>query len=70
MPTTEAAIQPRNMGDLYLSMTDITEDGWITVMAFQNPLIHWIWYGGGIMGIGVILILFKRKTHRLEAHKG
>jgi cytochrome c-type biogenesis protein CcmF len=61
MPTTEAAIQPRHMGDLYLSMTDITEDGWITVMAFQNPLIHWIWYGGGIMGIGVILILFKRK---------
>lgn len=61
MPTTEAAIQPRHMGDLYLSMTDITQEGWITVMAFQNPLIHWIWYGGGIIGLGVVLILFKRK---------
>ncbi len=65
MPTTEAAIQPRHMGDLYLSMTDITQDGWITVMAFQNPLIHWVWYGGGIMGVGVILILFKRKRREL-----
>ncbi len=61
MPTTEAAIKPLNMGDLYLSMTDISQDGSITVMAFQNPLIHWIWYGGAIMGIGVFLILFKRK---------
>lgn len=61
MPTTEAAIEPRRMGDLYLSLSDITEEGWITVMAFQNPLIHWIWYGGGIMGLGVALILFKRK---------
>ena len=65
MPTTEAAIKPRHMGDLYLSMTDITQEGWITVMAFQNPLIHWVWYGGGIMGIGVILILFKRKRREL-----
>ncbi|MCC7201667.1 MAG: heme lyase CcmF/NrfE family subunit [Nitrospirae bacterium] len=61
MPTTEAAIEPRRMGDLYLSLSEITEEGWITVMAFQNPLIHWIWYGGGIMGLGVVLILFKRR---------
>ncbi|MBI5197964.1 MAG: heme lyase CcmF/NrfE family subunit [Nitrospirae bacterium] len=61
MPTTEAAIQPRHMGDLYLSMTDFSEDGGATVMALQNPLVHWIWYGGGIMGTGVILIMMKRK---------
>jgi cytochrome c-type biogenesis protein CcmF len=61
MPTTEAAIQPRHMGDLYVSLGDILPDGSITVMALQNPLVHWIWYGGGIMGTGVILIMFKRK---------
>jgi len=60
MPTTEAAIFPIHMGDLYLSMTDISENS-VTVMALQNPLIHWLWYGGGIMGAGVIVIMLKRK---------
>jgi cytochrome c-type biogenesis protein CcmF len=61
MPTTEAAIFPIRMGDLYLSLSDLPAAGGATVMALHNPLVHWLWYGGGIMGTGVILIMLKRK---------
>ncbi len=61
MPTTEAAIHPYRMGDIYLSLSEITPEGGAKVMAFWNPLIHWLWYGGGVMGFGVLMIIFMRK---------
>ncbi|MCI0528036.1 MAG: hypothetical protein L0Y56_11425, partial [Nitrospira sp.] len=30
-----------------------------TVRGLINPLVLWVWYGGAIMGLGVILNIFR-----------
>ncbi|MGH7273372.1 MAG: heme lyase CcmF/NrfE family subunit [Nitrospiria bacterium] len=57
-PTTESAIYTVNMGHLFLTMPETSPDG-VTVRGLINPLILWVWYGGGIMGFGVVLNVFR-----------
>ncbi len=66
-PTTETAIHQVNMGHLFVTMPEVAPDGsWARVRALHNPLVLWVWYGGGIMGLGVLLNIF-RKTRRTTA---
>ncbi len=59
-PTTETAIHQVNMGHLFLTIPEVSPDGtWARVRALHNPLVLWVWYGGGIMGLGVILNIFR-----------
>jgi len=61
-PTTESAIYAINMGHIFLTMPEVSEDGVAVARGVLNPLILWVWGGGGIMGLGVILnILRPRK---------
>jgi cytochrome c-type biogenesis protein CcmF len=61
-PTTESAIHAINMGHIFLTMPEVSEDGVAVARGVLNPLILWVWGGGGIMGLGVILnILRPRK---------
>jgi len=34
----------------------------VTVRALINPLVLLVWIGGGIMGLGVILNIFRPRT--------
>ncbi|HEY4486036.1 MAG TPA: cytochrome c-type biogenesis CcmF C-terminal domain-containing protein, partial [Nitrospiria bacterium] len=61
-PTTESAIHAVNLGHLFLTMPDVDPDG-VTVRALINPLILLVWIGGGIMGLGVILNVFRPKKN-------
>ncbi|HZR45279.1 MAG TPA: cytochrome c-type biogenesis CcmF C-terminal domain-containing protein, partial [Candidatus Manganitrophaceae bacterium] len=59
-PTTETAIHQINTGHLFLTIPEVSPDGtWARVRALHNPLVLWVWYGGGIMGLGVILNIFR-----------
>jgi cytochrome c-type biogenesis protein CcmF len=59
-PTTETAIHQVNMGHLFITIPEVSPDGtWARVRALHNPLVLWVWYGGGIMGLGVILNIFR-----------
>ena len=61
-PTTETAIHQVNMGHLFVTLPEVAPDGsWARVRALHNPLVLWVWYGGGIMGIGVLLNIFRKK---------
>ena len=61
-PTTEAAIYATNMGHVFLTMPEVSEDGVAVARGVLNPLVLWVWGGGVIMGLGVILnILRPRK---------
>jgi cytochrome c-type biogenesis protein CcmF len=63
-PTTETAIHQVNMGHLFVTLPEVAPDGsWARVRALHNPLVLWVWYGGGIMGLGVLLNIF-RKTRQ------
>ena len=58
-PTTESAIHAINMGHIFLTMPDVSADGVAVARGVINPLILWVWGGGGIMGLGVILNIFR-----------
>jgi len=58
-PTTESAIYAKNMGHIFLTMPDVSPDGVAVARGVINPLILWVWGGGGIMGLGVLLNIFR-----------
>ena len=67
MPTTEAAIHPTFLGDLYAVVGDKDEKsgGYITRLYF-NPLVPWMWVGAMIMVLGAAVSLSDRR-HRVGA---
>ena len=60
-PTTESAIYSINMGHIFLTMPEVSSDGVAVARGVINPLILWVWGGGGIMGLGVLLNIFRPK---------
>src|SRR3990170_4466518 len=58
-PTTESALYAINMGHVFLTMPEITPYGTATARGVINPLILWVWGGGAIMGLGVLLNIFR-----------
>ncbi len=52
-PSTEVAIHYTLRDDLYLILTGSdVQTGQYTFKAYLNPLINWIWIGGGILMLG------------------
>ncbi len=66
-PTTEAAIYTIGMGHLFLTVPEVAAEG-AKVRALINPLVLWVWYGGGIMGLGVILNIFRPRRKEAVTH--
>ncbi len=52
MVTTEAAIRSTFLEDLYLSFEGEYSDGRVSVRAYRNPLVSWIWIGWLIVVVG------------------
>ncbi|GAK32475.1 cytochrome c biogenesis protein CcmF [Iodidimonas nitroreducens] len=61
METTEAAIYPLIMGDLYAVVGDPDGKGGWSARLYWKPLISWIWMGVGLMVIGGGLSLSDRR---------
>ncbi len=60
-PTTETAIYQTKMGHLFVTIPEVAPDGsWARVRILHNPLVLWVWYGGGIMAIGAFMNIFRR----------
>ena len=65
--TTEAAIHPTFLGDLYAVLGDPRgEDGGFVTRLYFNPLVPWMWAGSFIMVLGGIVSLSDRR-HRVGA---
>ena len=55
--------------DLYVVLSSIGEDGRATIQAFVNPLVTWIWIGGGVMLAGTAIAFWPdRRAQRLAVH--
>jgi len=65
-PTTEAALYEVNMGHLFLTMPEVSPDNTVLVRGLINPLILWVWSGGAIMGLGVLLNIFRPRRSESE----
>ncbi|MGH8311645.1 MAG: cytochrome c-type biogenesis CcmF C-terminal domain-containing protein, partial [Steroidobacteraceae bacterium] len=55
-PVPTPAVRSRPWGDLYLNLMAFEEDGSAaTIRAITEPLVPWIWIGGGIVCLGAIV---------------
>ncbi|MBI3954270.1 MAG: hypothetical protein HY330_07135, partial [Chloroflexi bacterium] len=71
-PVAEIAIRSTWKEDLYIVPAVLREDGETTFKIFVNPLVMWIWIGGGVFLAGTIVALwpgrhelpFRRRSDR------
>jgi len=52
---THAAISSTPIADVYVVLAGLNDDGSAAFQIFVNPLVIWIWAGGAIIILGVIL---------------
>jgi cytochrome c-type biogenesis protein CcmF len=52
---THVAISTTPLADVYVVLTGIDEAGSASFRIFVNPLVTWIWAGGAIIIVGVVL---------------
>ncbi len=62
-PTTEVSLHSGLKEDLYVVLAGFTPDNSKAIIhAFVNPLVSWVWMGGGLMFLGTLLALIPNKT--------
>lgn len=57
-PTTEVAIWSGLQHDLYVVLAGWDQSNAATFKAYVNPLVKWIWIGGGVMALGTAICMF------------
>ncbi len=62
-PATEVAIHSTLKEDLYVILAGYEGES-VTFKVLVNPLVVWIWIGGGVMGLGTIVALFPDRKRR------
>jgi cytochrome c-type biogenesis protein CcmF len=50
--------------DLYVVLNGVGEDGRVSIQAFVNPLVAWIWIGGGVMLAGTAIAFWPDRRER------
>ncbi|MBF0425573.1 MAG: heme lyase CcmF/NrfE family subunit [Magnetococcales bacterium] len=67
-PMAEAAIYATWREDLYVVLGDAVGEGGRAFRIYLNPLVRWIWWGAGVMalGVGVALTQGRRLPRRKE----
>jgi len=64
-PNTEIALRISLLEDLYVILAGYEEGGKLaTIRAFLNPLVIWIWIGGGVMVLGTLFALWPDSYRR------
>ncbi|MGI8426400.1 MAG: heme lyase CcmF/NrfE family subunit [Actinomycetota bacterium] len=59
-PQSEIGLRSTLSQDLYLVLTEMDRSKTVTMRAWINPLVAWIWIGGAVMAAGMIIILSGR----------
>ncbi len=67
--TTEVAVRSNLKEDLYLILANYQDDGSATFTFLVNPLQIWMWIGGGVITLGVIIILIHATKHNKSLPK-
>jgi len=66
-PTTEVAMRATLTEDLYLVLGSYDEQsGLVTILAYVNPLVSWIWIGGIVMALGTTVAMWPTPAERRE----
>ncbi len=57
---TEVAIRSTLAEDLYIALGGVYEDGMASFQVSINPLVVWIWIGGGVLALGGIICFWPK----------
>jgi cytochrome c-type biogenesis protein CcmF len=68
-PVTDVGLRSTFQEDLYVVLNDWTDDGKVILKVAVNPLVMWIWIGGGVIVLGTLIALWPdtRPGHRVPA---
>ena len=66
--TTEVAIHSNWSGDFYTILRGNEGERRVGLTLVKNPMMRWLWLGGVIMGLGVIVRLWPSRLFRRPAH--
>lgn len=62
--TTEVAIRSNLKEDLYAILEGYDRDGNATFKFFVNPLLSWMWIGGGVITLGALISFWPERRRR------
>jgi cytochrome c-type biogenesis protein CcmF len=57
-PTTHVATETVGFDDVYVMLTEWTDDGHANLHIFINPLVPWIWAGGLVYIFGMLVVFW------------
>src|SRR3989304_2788484 len=60
-PVTEVAIHTTALEDLYIILAGWQDDGTAAFTVLVNPLVIWLWVGGGIFLLGGIIAFWPER---------
>ncbi len=63
---TEVAIRSNLKEDLYVILASLDEDGLAAFQIVINPLVSWLWIGGGVLLAGTVIAAWPRRRRRTE----
>jgi len=64
-PITTPAVRSRPNLDIYINLMAFERDGSsVTLRILTEPLVFWIWLGGGIIGLGAVVALWPQRRRR------
>ena len=67
---TEVAIHSTLKEDLYIVLANLDETGLASFQIVINPLVNWIWVGGGMLLLGTLLAAWPQTRKRPEQVTG
>jgi cytochrome c-type biogenesis protein CcmF len=60
-PVTEVAIRSTLLEDLYVILVGWDQDGLTAFKVLVNPLVNWIWIGGGVLALGGLIAFWPER---------
>ncbi|HVF40145.1 MAG TPA: heme lyase CcmF/NrfE family subunit [Gemmatimonadaceae bacterium] len=63
-PSTEVGIQGSFRQDVYVVLAGVRADGAAEIRVSFNPLVRWVWLGGGLMAIGGLIVMWPQAERR------
>ncbi|MCL5960589.1 MAG: hypothetical protein M1358_15015, partial [Chloroflexi bacterium] len=71
-PATEVAIRTTLKEDLYVILAGWDKDMSASFKVMINPLVVWIWIGGGVLLLGTLIAFWpdEKERRRLDARFG
>ena len=66
-PSTEVGIHGTLKEDTYIVLAGVTGDETAELRINFNPLVWWVWYGGAIMAIGGLIVMWPAAERRKPA---